>query len=78
MDPEIKLTYEEKKEIKENEKERSHATQARRKLATRLIKWSVWILIIGLFVSIFTGIFFGLYPAYQASKLNPIDVLRAE
>ncbi|MCD6046460.1 MAG: macB [Gammaproteobacteria bacterium] len=34
--------------------------------------------LIGFFVSLFTGIFFGIYPAYQASKLNPIDVLRAE
>lgn len=28
--------------------------------------------------SAFVGIFFGFYPAYRASKLNPIDCLRYE
>ncbi len=40
--------------------------------------FSIMAVLIGAFVSIFTGIFFGLYPAYQASQLNPIEVLRAE
>jgi putative ABC transport system permease protein len=28
--------------------------------------------------SAFVGMFFGFYPAYRASKLNPIDCLRYE
>ncbi len=35
-------------------------------------------IMIGFFAAIFTGIFFGLYPAYQASQLNPIEVLRSD
>lgn len=34
-------------------------------------------IIIGFIVSVFVGMFFGFYPAYKASKLNPIDTLRS-
>jgi putative ABC transport system permease protein len=38
------------------------------------IRW----VIIGVLVSTSVGIFFGVYPAYKASKLNPIEALRFE
>jgi putative ABC transport system permease protein len=38
------------------------------------IRW----VIIGVFVSTAVGVFFGVYPAYKASKLNPIEALRFE
>jgi putative ABC transport system permease protein len=34
--------------------------------------------LIGFSVSVATGVFFGFYPAYKASQLNPIQALRAE
>ncbi|HKD80454.1 MAG TPA: ABC transporter permease [Candidatus Angelobacter sp.] len=38
------------------------------------IRW----VIIGVMVAALVGIFFGVYPAYKASKLNPIEALRFE
>ena len=35
-------------------------------------------LLLGFSVSMLTGIFFGFYPSYKASKLKPIETLRAE
>ena len=38
----------------------------------------LWPPIVGFTVSLVVGVFFGFYPAYLASKLNPIDALRSE
>ena len=39
---------------------------------------SLWSVLLGLFVSAATGIFFGVYPASKAAKLDPVVALRAE
>src|SRR5207302_1147337 len=37
-----------------------------------------WVIILSVAVSAGVGIFFGLYPAYRASRLDPIEALRYE
>ncbi len=39
---------------------------------------SLWSVVLAISVSVLTGVIFGLYPSYKASKLDPIDALRYE
>jgi putative ABC transport system permease protein len=38
----------------------------------------VWSILVSLFVATAVGIFFGVYPAYKAARLDPIVALRSE
>jgi putative ABC transport system permease protein len=38
----------------------------------------LWSVLLGLFMATATGVFFGVYPASKAAKLDPVVALRAE
>lgn len=48
------------------------------KFASWPFSFLVWPSLVGFSVSVLIGVFFGFYPARQASRLNPIETLRTE
>jgi len=52
------------------------------KIISIIAGWTTIVSVSSIFLalgfSVFVGVFFGYYPAYKASLLNPIDALRFE
>ncbi|HEX2834749.1 MAG TPA: ABC transporter permease [Thermoanaerobaculia bacterium] len=52
-------------------------------LVIRSMEWlptttPLWSILVGLIVSVSIGLFFGIFPAYKAAKLDPVEALRYE